>query len=638
MHVKTTRVQWGKLRSVAGGMAAALLGSGLLLLSDGLHAATLVADFRFHGGLSNSVPGGSDLVYPCPKNMQRNTAGDALDLSVDGVATFKASTGFMLGTSNLFSGLPLSGSNYTVAIRVKLNPMTGWLPLAYGSPNNQNNDDGWYEHDGKISMWNNAENSLGDGSLTSDAWFQVAYAIKPNGTKIDIAGVLGTGAVAQAAVYTAQNNAGHGMAIGDNDQRIVFFRGWYNDVTAGTVDRIQVYQGTMSTNEMRALDLATEDNGGQTTAPDINTSGASGIGAESATLNADLISTGGLSTAVIVYWGPEDGGTNAVPPYWANEVHLGPCAAGPVSTTLTGLTVGAQYFYAFCASNAAGSAWGGTLSFRTLGPPMIVTTAAPSPTVHAVTMNGVLVSTGAAPTTVRLFWGTSDGGAFAAGWENTNDFGGCAPGPFTLNLDGLPSATRYYYCYYATNQYGESWGAPSVSIKTLPDVSIYASATATIPIPDAGNGGINGQAVTSTIYVAEDFKIGSDGVIVTFTNLHHSYVSDLIFSLVGPDGTQVDFFRLYPPNRPGGFLQNNHYSFADGYLAPGPYGANWPSGVYAVTNSHAVVSLNAAFVGKHAQGTWQLLATDIAGGDVGSFGGWTLGLAKPKTGSLLIVK
>ena len=209
----------------------------------------------------------------------------------------------------------------------------------------------------------------------------------------------------------------------------------------------------------------------------------------------------------------------------------------------------------------------------------------------------------------------------------TLSLGNPSPGAVSTNVTGLDFGTVYYYAFYATNQYGDSWGSPSTYVKTLSPMATYTSALGAVSIPD-GTGGI----LTSQVVVADGYRIGRGGVVVAFTNLSHGYVSDLKFTLIGPDGTSVAFFRLGPGNYPGIFNSANSYAFGDQYT-PIPaqgVGVTWGSGLYATTNYSVVASLNTAFVGKPSLGTWTLLVMDQYGGDAGTFGGWMLELNRPR--------
>ncbi len=108
--------------------------------------------------------------------------------------------------------------------------------------------------------------------------------------------------------------------------------------------------------------------------------------------------------------------------------------------------------------------------------PNIANNAARNITATSATFAGTLTSTGAAPTTVSLFWGTSDAGTQVSGWDATNGFGeviGTPPVALGTNITGLATETTYYYRFYATNAHGEAWGTPARSFTTLslaPDV------------------------------------------------------------------------------------------------------------------------------------------------------------------------
>lgn len=100
--------------------------------------------------------------------------------------------------------------------------------------------------------------------------------------------------------------------------------------------------------------------------------GASSIGTTNATLRGRLVSSGGTSASVWVYWGMNDGGT--VPMDWERVAPLGVevtvgggVAEGPLSFALAGLVGDTTYFYRLLASNTVGTAWApATATFNTL--------------------------------------------------------------------------------------------------------------------------------------------------------------------------------------------------------------------------------------------------------------------------------
>ena len=86
------------------------------------------------------------------------------------------------------------------------------------------------------------------------------------------------------------------------------------------------------------------------TPTNVTTSGAS--------LNGFLSSIGASDTAMFVYWGTADGGTNSGPVYWANtNSWAAPQSPGSFTANATGLSSNTTYYYRFAASNAAGRVW-----------------------------------------------------------------------------------------------------------------------------------------------------------------------------------------------------------------------------------------------------------------------------------------
>jgi autotransporter-associated beta strand protein len=95
-----------------------------------------------------------------------------------------------------------------------------------------------------------------------------------------------------------------------------------------------------------------------------NDSGAANVTTNSATLRGQLLSTGGQSTEVYVFWGTSDGGT--VQGAWSYNNYLGVNGAGAVSTNVAGLSSNTMYCYRFYATNISGGAWASsTTNFTT---------------------------------------------------------------------------------------------------------------------------------------------------------------------------------------------------------------------------------------------------------------------------------
>ncbi len=358
------------------------------------------------------------------------------------------------------------------------------------------------------------------------------------------------------------------------------------------------------------------------TIPTIDSLPAGSVTTGSAILNADLSSDGLQSTTVSLYWGTDDGGTNTH--VWAHTNDFGVVGVGSLATNLTGLAPNTHYYYRYRAVNASGDDWGSaSVTFLTLGSPIIQWRAASSIGLTSAVANATLVSTGVADTAVTLYWGSGDGGTGTTAWAYTNALGVLGPGSVAVPVSPLVPDTTYYYRFHAVNAVGDMWTTSSISFQTLPSLSYYAGG-GPAAIPDPG-------AVTTTVQVAEAFRIGPKGVLIRFTNLHHPWAGDLRFTLISPDGTRVVFLNQPTTSGRPCLIAGNEYAFADnGGVLPT---VSWPSGTYRTAHS-----FNAAFVGRQAQGTWSLIAEDLAVSDSGGFDGWSLGVDRPALGSLMILK
>ncbi len=90
------------------------------------------------------------------------------------------------------------------------------------------------------------------------------------------------------------------------------------------------------------------------TVPQVTNGPATAIGASLATLNGQVLSTGGATTGVILYYGLADGGTNAGS--WSQSVAVG-TQTGSFSQTISGLSSNTIYYFTAEATNLQGVAW-----------------------------------------------------------------------------------------------------------------------------------------------------------------------------------------------------------------------------------------------------------------------------------------
>jgi len=124
-------------------------------------------------------------------------------------------------------------------------------------------------------------------------------------------------------------------------------------------------------------------------------------------------------------------------------------------------------------------------------------------------LNGTLVSTGVAPASVSVYWGTNDGVFVKSAWGNTNDFGLCTNGQALTTNVVLSPGTTYYYRFYATNTAGYDEWADLSTFSTPdtvpPEVTTNTGATAVEKTTATLNGLLTaGGTAEATIYWGQD--------------------------------------------------------------------------------------------------------------------------------------
>jgi methionine-rich copper-binding protein CopC len=199
---------------------------------------------------------------------------------------------------------------------------------------------------------------------------------------------------------------------------------------------------------------------------------ATNISAESATVGAEVTSTGGETPAVAIVWDTVDRGTNAAA--WANRVELGVSGVGTHTRSLTGLAPQTQYFYRALATNGAGQSWAGaTASFSTNAAalPAIENLAPTSIAARSATLRGRVTNTGGQTPQVTLYYGNEDAGNTAAAWDHAVDLGPQA-GSFAEFVTGLSPEATYYFRTLATNAAGSVWATPPQSFTTTVDAPL----------------------------------------------------------------------------------------------------------------------------------------------------------------------
>lgn len=217
---------------------------------------------------------------------------------------------------------------------------------------------------------------------------------------------------------------------------------------------------------------------GSVVPPAIATLAPTNVTHNSATLNGQVTSTGGQNPTVYVYWGTVAGGQT--PGNWQYSQNLGARGVGLVAANVTSLIPATTYYYRFYAGNSAGGTWAaGTGSFTTSNPPitlpMVTIAAAMAVDDNWAMVGGAILATGGENPSVRIYWGTADGGQVAANWQHVEQLGQRGAGEFFATVVGLSPRTKYYYRVFAQNSAGGVWTG-ALNFTTAPTLPATAGA------------------------------------------------------------------------------------------------------------------------------------------------------------------
>lgn len=218
---------------------------------------------------------------------------------------------------------------------------------------------------------------------------------------------------------------------------------------------------------------------------------ASNITANSASLNANLAATTSASTTELTfYYGTTDLGKTKTG--WAGSaVVAAPNDAGTISKQVSGLTADTTYYVRIYGVNESGECWTSSpYSFRTPGAPKLANLNANLGGEGNVTVSATLDGNGY-ETSVKLYWGVTDGGTTPGSWANTVDLGTMPTGTVNSILTGLSTGSSYFYTFAATNSAGTTWATTSrnFKVRSIPSANDLLFSVMTESLPTSGLAG-----------------------------------------------------------------------------------------------------------------------------------------------------
>ena len=205
------------------------------------------------------------------------------------------------------------------------------------------------------------------------------------------------------------------------------------------------------------------------TAPVVTTLAATGVSSSGGTLNGSASAGGAVADAWFRYSTTNPGSCNDT--FGTRSPAVGGTSLGSgtavvaFSQALSGLPLGATYFYCAFASNPVGTSFGMVLSFTPATAPVLTTTAATGIGGTTATFNGTANPNGSATTGWFRFSATDPVtctdtfGTRSPAIGGTSIGSGSAPSAYSQAAAGLVAGTTYYFCAVGSNGAGTAFGA-----------------------------------------------------------------------------------------------------------------------------------------------------------------------------------
>ena len=204
------------------------------------------------------------------------------------------------------------------------------------------------------------------------------------------------------------------------------------------------------------------------TAPTATTGSASAVGQTEATLGGTVSPKGQTTTYYFEYGTNGDYGYQTSPQSAAANA-----SAGPVSVTVSNLSLGTTYHYRLVALSRGGVTLGSDATFATTAPPLVTSAAPTGVTSDSATFNGTVNPQGKSAT-YYFQYGTTT--AYGLQTPPANAGNGTTAVSVDRTVTGLIPKTAYHYRLVSTSAGGTSDGADETLTTSAPAVvtsSVY---------------------------------------------------------------------------------------------------------------------------------------------------------------------
>jgi len=181
----------------------------------------------------------------------------------------------------------------------------------------------------------------------------------------------------------------------------------------------------------------------------------------------------------------------------------------------------------------------------------------------------------------------------------------------------LNRAKVYYWRIRSKNDCNTSNYSATQKFQTQIDCMEAINAT-TVQIPDGLGANSPGTQSTSIINIPDNFTVTDVNVTM---NISHTWIGDLVISLISPDNTEIILFNRGCNN---GRVQEINVTYDDA-------ASTAISCSSSLSGTYIPDSPLSGFNGKNSLGDWTLKAVDYYNGDVGTINNWSLNICQAAT-------